>query len=114
MKSLNAWPLAAAPPNTPPLRNPSWDEIFLILILILIGSLPPPRNLPRQMLVYHLVPIGKFMRGRAGEAGVGGRAQLDSPLLHYGKPSPPIHLPTKSNAIYTSLAASVWGRGDQA
>jgi hypothetical protein len=63
-------------------------------------------NLPRQMLVYHLLRIGKFMRGRVG---VGGRSPAGfSPSP---QPSPPIHLPAKSSTVHTFLAASVRGRG---
>ena len=38
--------------------------------ILKIGLLPPSMNLPRQMLVYEVTPVGKFMRGRVGEGGL--------------------------------------------
>jgi hypothetical protein len=59
--------------HKPPVRDFCYGARIFVL-----GSLSPPMNLPRQTLVYHLLHIGKFMRGRVG---VGGRVQLDSPPL---------------------------------
>jgi hypothetical protein len=49
------------------LKYPFWScTLLLSRAIFMLGSLPPPVNLPRQTLVYHFLHIGKFMRGRVG------------------------------------------------
>ena len=75
----------------------------------MIGSLPPPMNLPPQALDVPLVGAGKFMWGRAG---VGGRTETEPHARIAPHPIPPPQT-NRSKILRKSsrLQRLVWGEG---